>query len=317
LNGSEAKCKLALSAVEESFMRIVSWTILATLTLAPILSAQRTPAVIAVQPVSAPASIASAPDPAINAVVSAVMPRVANWGPVKGLPFSATETTVREQTLSDGTVIKSTVEVQLWRDSEGRMRAESTLNSGAAPQGHIVTVWNPAEGKAITWVTGNSAVTFASATHLPESQLNGLLSSQASAPSASQPGARSPLQRTADTPVALSASSSQENTNLRTETLSPETIAGLEVAGTRATQVIPAGTVDNDRDFTVVSETWTSAELKTTVRQLSSDPRTGTVTTELSGIDRSEPDPALFKPPAGLKVAEIPEPAAAGSGIRR
>jgi hypothetical protein len=118
-------------------------------------------------------------------------------------------------------------------------------------------------------------------------------------------------------PVALSVSSSQESANLRTETLSSETIAGLEVAGTRATQVIPAGTVDNDRDFTVVSETWTSAELKTTVRQMSSDPRTGTVTTELSNVDRSEPDPTLFKPPAGLKVAEIPEPAAAGSGARR
>jgi hypothetical protein len=298
-------------------MRIVSWTILATLTLAPILSAQRTPAVIAVQPVSAPASVASAPDPAINAVVSAVMPRVANWGPVKGLPFSATETTVREQTLSDGTVIKSTVEVQLWRDSEGRMRAESTLNSGATPQGHIVTVWNPAGGRVISWVTGNSAVTFATAIHLPESQLNGWLSSHASAPSTSPTGARTPLQRTAETPVALSASSSQESANLRTETLSPETIAGLEVAGTRATQVIAAGTVDNDRDFTVVAETWTSAELKTTVRQMSSDPRTGTVTTELSNVDRSEPDPALFKPPAGLKVAEIPEPAAAGSGARR
>ena len=286
-------------------MRILSLTLVATLALAPMLSAQRTQ-VTAAQPVSASASIASAPDPAINAVVSAVMPRVANWGPVKSLPFSATETTVREQTLSDGTVIKSTVEVQLWRDSEGRMRAESTLNSGAAPQGHIVTVWNPAEGKAITWVTGNSAVTFASATHLPESQLNSLLSSQASTPSASQSGSRTSLPQGAAMPVALSASSSQESANLRTDTLSPETIAGLEVAGTRATQVIAAGTVNNDRDFTVVSETWTSAELKTTVRQMSSDPRTGTVTTELSNVDRSEPDPALFKPPAGMKVAEIP-----------
>jgi hypothetical protein len=304
------------SALEEQTMRRITLTLLATLTLAPILSAQR-PQAIAAQPVSAPASIASAPDPAINAVVSAVMPRVANWGPVKGLPFSATETTVREQTLSDGTVIKSTVEVQLWRDSEGRMRAESTLNSSTTPQGHIVTLWNPAEGKAITWITGKSAVTFASATHLPESQLNGLLSSQASAPSASPASARSPLQRTADTPAVLSASSSQESANLRTETLSPETIAGLEAAGTRTTQLIPAGTVNNDRDFTVVSETWTSAELKTTVRQMSSDPRTGTVTTELSNVDRSEPDPALFKPPVGLKVAEIPEPAATDSGARR
>jgi hypothetical protein len=280
-------------------MRRITLILLATFALAPILNAQRTQ-VIAAQPVSASASVASAPDPAINAVVSAVMPRVANWGPVKGLPFSATETTVREQTLSDGTVIKSTVEVQLWRDSEGRMRAESTLNSSATPQGHIVTVWNPAEGKAITWVTGNSAMTFASAIHLPESQLNGLLNSQTSTPTASQSGTRSSARQAGATLVALSASSSQEIANLRTETLSPETIAGLEVSGTRTTQLIPAGTVNNDRDFTVVSETWTSAELKTTVRQMSSDPRTGTVTTELSGIDRSEPDPALFKPPAGM-----------------
>lgn len=297
-------------------MRIVSLTFLVALALAPMLSAQRTQ-VIAAQPASASATIASAPDPAINAVVSAVMPRVANWGSVKGLPFSATETTVREQTLSDGTVIKSTVDVQLWRDSEGRMRAESTLNSGTTPQGRIVTVWNPAEGKAITWVTGNSAVTFTSATHLPESQLNSLLSSQASTPSASQSGTRSSARQAGATPVALSAFSSEESANLRTETLSTETIAGLEVAGTRTTQVIAAGTVNNDRDFTVVSETWTSAELKTTVRQMSSDPRTGTVTTELSNVDRSEPDAALFKLPAGVKVAEIPETAAAGSGTKR
>jgi hypothetical protein len=293
-------------------MRIVSLTLLATLTLTPVLSAQRTQ-VISAQP----ASVASAPDPAINAVVSAVMPRVANWGPVKGLPFSATETTVREQTLSDGTVIKSTVEVLLWRDSEGRMRAESTLNSGTTPQGRIVTVWNPAEGKAITWITGNSAVTFTSATHLPESQLNSLLSSQSSTPSASQSGSRTSLPQGAAIPAALSTSSSLESANLRTEALSPETMAGLEVAGTRTMQVIPAGSVNNDRDFTVVSETWTSAELKTTVRQMSSDPRTGTVTTELSNVERSEPDPALFTPPAGVKVAEIPEPAAAGSGAKR
>jgi hypothetical protein len=316
LKSDEALCKLALPAQEELVMRIVTLTLLVTLALAPVMSAQRTQ-VIAAQPASASASITSAPDPAINAVVSAVMPRVANWGPVKGLPFSATETTVREQTLSDSTVIKSTVEVQLWRDSEGRMRAESTLNSGTTTQGHIVTVWNPAEGKAITWVTGTSAVTFASATHLPESQLNSLISSQASAPSASQSGTRSSARQAGATPVARSAFSSDESASLRTETLSAETIAGLDATGTRTTQVIPAGTVNNDRDFTVVSETWTSSELKTTVRQMSSDPRTGTVTTELSGIDRSEPDSALFKPPAGMQVAETPEPAAAGSGTKR
>ncbi|MGA3082985.1 MAG: hypothetical protein ABSD44_16665, partial [Terracidiphilus sp.] len=159
-------------------MRIVSWTILAAICLAPLSSAQsapqRTPA-FGAQPASAPASIANTADPAIAAVVSAVMPRSSGLGPVKGAPFSATQTTVREQTLSDGTVIKSTVEVQLWRDAEGRMRAESTLKPAAesTQQGHVVTVWNPLDGKAITWVYGNQASNFASVIHLPELQLNG------------------------------------------------------------------------------------------------------------------------------------------------
>jgi hypothetical protein len=81
--------------------------------------------------------------------------------------------------------------------------------------------------------------------------------------------------------------------------------------------VVPAGSIDNDRDFTVTSETWVSPELKMTVRQLTSDPRTGTVTTELSNIDRSEPDPALFKPPAGYKMMDLPDPTAADSGAKR
>jgi hypothetical protein len=291
-------------------MRIVSWTILAAISLTPLASAQsapnRTP-VFGGQPAPAPAPIANNTDPAISAVVSAVMPSSPGLGPVKGAPFSATQTTVHEQTLADGTVIKSTVEVQLWRDAEGRMRAESTLKpaAGSTQQGHVVTVWNPLDGKAVTWVNGNQASNFASVIHLPELQLNGMMG--AAAPPAQGSSLR---QRVASMPAPASA-------NIRTETLSPDTIAGLEVTGTRTTQVVPAGTVDNDRDFTVTSETWTSPELKTVVRQINSDPRTGTVTTELTNIDRSEPDPALFKPPAGYKMAENRDPADADSGVKR
>ncbi|MGD0547365.1 MAG: hypothetical protein ABR991_05995, partial [Terracidiphilus sp.] len=249
-------------------MRRIIIPLLAVLALAPLASAQRTAATA-----SQPSAVTSTPDPAIHAVVSAVMPRAANWGAVKSLPFSATETTTREQALSDGTVIKSTVEVLLARDSEGRMRAESALKPDANgnPKGRVVTLWNPNDGKAITWIVGNPSATFASVTHLPESQLNTFLSTLASNSSTPLSGVRVPLQRNGP----LAASISQNFANLRTESLSPQTIAGVEATGMRATQLIPAGTVDNDRDFTIVSETWTSADLKTTVRQLSSDPRTG------------------------------------------
>lgn len=289
-------------------MRRIIFSLLAILAIAPLAGAQKT-----FTGTAQPASVASTPDPAIHAVVSAVMPRAANWGAVKSLPFSATETTTREQTLSDGTLIKSTVEVQLARDSEGRMRAESALKPDASgkPQGRVVTLWNPNDGKAITWIIGNPSATFASVTHLPESQLNSFLSTQAANASATQSGTKAATRLLAAKPVDLSASSTQSSTNLSTESLSAQTIAGVEATGTRITQLIPAGTVDNDRDFTVVSESWTSAELKTTVRQLSSDPRTGTVTVELSNIDRAEPDLALFKPPANVKVVESIDPAAA------
>jgi hypothetical protein len=285
-------------------MRRITGTLLAVLTLAPLASAQRT-AVLAPQPPGASSAAAGTPDPAIHAVISAVMPRAANWGAVKSLPFSATETTTRDQNLSDGTVIKSTVEVLLARDSNGQMRAESTLKPDAsgASQGRIVTLWNPNDGKAITWISGNPSATFASVTHLPESQLDNFLSTLAAAP-ASAP--RAPLQRSLTAPLA----SARDSASLQTESLPEQSIAGVQASGTRSTQVIPAGTVDNDRDFTVVSETWTSAELKTTVRQVSSDPRTGTVTTELSNIDRAEPDPALFKVPANVRVTDLPDPTA-------
>jgi hypothetical protein len=227
------------------------------------------------------------------------MPRVAAWGPVKGAPFSATETTVHEQTLSDGTVIKSTVEVRLCRDSEGRMRAESALTSNGGQPGRVITVWNPLEGKAVTWVSASQTASFTSISLLPEAQLNSLMAS------------------IGPHGGAATNTSSQTGANQQTESLSAETIGGVEATGTRVTQVVPAGTVNNDRDFTVTAESWISAELKTTVRQMTSDPRTGTVTTELSNIDRSEPDAALFKLPTGASATDIPEPSNSGAAGKR
>jgi hypothetical protein len=301
-------------------MRMKSWTILAALCVAPIASAQSGPEKLAVdlpgQPAASPVSIANSPDPAIGAVVSAVMPKSGGLGAVKGVPFSATQTTVREQTLADGTVIKSTVEVQLARDSDGRIRAESTLKqkSTDATQSHVVAVWNPTDRTEISWVTGNPHASFANVLHLPELQLNGMMGALASAPPP-PPGSLSHSLHTV--PVAQSSVPSRDAASIHTETLSTDTIASLEVTGTRTTQVVPAGTIGNDRDFTVTSETWVSPELKVTVRQLTSDPRTGTVTTELTNIDRSDPDPALFKPPAGYKTMDLPNPLAADSGAKR
>ena len=299
-------------------MRAIPSIIFAVLCIAPIASAQSAPTRVPVAAASEPASIANLPDPSVAAVVSAVMPRAAVWGSVKGVPFSATQTTVREQTLSDGTVIKSTVEVRIVRDGEGRMRAESTLKPKVSgqPQTHIVAIWNPIDRTEISWVSGSPSASFATVLHLPEMQMNGMMSALASAPPPPPPGALSRSLRAATPTVALSSAASRDTANIHTEDLPADSIAGLDVTGTRTTQVVPAGSIDNDRDFTVTSETWISPELKTTVRQMTSDPRTGTVTTELSNIDRAEPDPALFKPPAGYKLMDLPNPGAVDSGAK-
>jgi hypothetical protein len=89
--------------------------------------------------------------------------------------------------------------------------------------------------------------------------------------------------------------------------LPPGNIAGLHALGTRTTRVTPAGAEGNDHEITVISETWASPNLKITVSHMTSGPQ-GKVTTELTNIDRSKPDPALFKAPEGYDVMEMIDP---------
>ncbi len=299
-----------------SWSILTSWTILAAFSIGPFVSAQSTPQNTMANGSGGQASVQNATDPALSAVVSAAMPRSGAWGAVKGVPFSAKQTTVHDQTLSDGTVIKSTVEIQIFRDGEGRMRAESTLNPKVSgqPQTHIVAISNPIDRTEISWVSGSPAASVASVLHMPEMQMSGMMNAFGTGTPVSGTPSRS--LHLASAP-AVASSPSQSASNIRTEDLAGDSIAGVEVTGTRTTQVIPAGSIDNDRDFSVTSETWVSPELKTTVRQMTSDPRTGTVTTELSNIDRSEPDPALFRAPAGYKTMDLADPTAADSGAKR
>src|SRR5262249_6044367 len=63
---------------------------------------------------------------------------------VTGAPFTATAVAESKQTLSDGTVISRKVQSNLFRDAQGRMRREVTLNgvgpltSGGAPKSFVI-----------------------------------------------------------------------------------------------------------------------------------------------------------------------------------
>jgi hypothetical protein len=55
------------------------------------------------------------------------------------------------------------------------------------------------------------------------------------------------------------------------------------------------------------NETWRSGELKETVLSRNVDPRNGESVTKLININRAEPDPALFQPPAGYTIVDEKE----------
>ena len=80
---------------------------------------------------------------------------------------------------------------------------------------------------------------------------------------------------------------------------------GVQVTGVRTTQTIPAGKIGNDRAITIVTEVWTSPELKTTVLSKRNDPRTGEQTFKLTNLQRAEPDPSLFTVPSDFKITEV------------
>src|SRR4029077_14344692 len=72
------------------------------------------------------------------------------------------------------------------------------------------------------------------------------------------------------------------------ERLTPRTIEGLRVEGTRRTTTIAAGAIGNERPIVAVTDEWTSPELKTLVLSEHSDPRTGTSTHKLVNVRRGD-----------------------------
>jgi hypothetical protein len=72
----------------------------------------------------------------------------------------------------------------------------------------------------------------------------------------------------------------------------------------RTKRTIPAGQIGNDRPINIVTEIWTSPDLKAIVSSKRSDPRMGEQTFNLTNIVRGDPDPSLFTVPADFKIIE-------------
>lgn len=92
--------------------------------------------------------------------------------------------------------------------------------------------------------------------------------------------------------------------NTNTESLGKQMIEGVEAEGKRTVTTIPAGAIGNERSIEIVSETWYSPELQTTVMSKRTDPTSGETTFRLTNIRRGDPDASLFQVPSDFTIKE-------------
>jgi hypothetical protein len=221
-------------------------------------------------------------------------------------PYTGVRKTTRVQKLADGTTITHESTSKEARDSSGRTYRENQPEVAPGVEGQVRTytfyyVNDPVSRVTINW---NSNSKEATVFHLPEpGQVPALSSGMVSMPNVAIP---QPGTVTASVFGAVGTVTPPHGKPARPvrEDLGTKTINGVEAKGTRMTTVIPAGQAGNDQPITVIHETWMSTELRIAVLQIDSDPRTGTRTTELTEIERGEPDPVLFQPPEGYTIKD-------------
>jgi hypothetical protein len=213
---------------------------------------------------------------------------------VKNAPFSADVTTESTLTLADGNHIRQTVNSKVYRDTDGRTRREQAVNlDGLAPNANIqqmVFINDPVAG-----VNYSLNAKEHTGTKYVRSSDGAGFQRQSQFAGGRDPGPRAggPDGRPGRMGIAA-----------KTESLGRQTIEGVQAEGRRTTMTIPAGQAGNELPIHIVSESWYSPELQTTILSKHSDPRNGETVTRLTNISRSEPAHILFEAPAEYKLSE-------------
>ena len=152
------------------------------------------------------------------------------------------------QTLSDGNTINRKVQTNMFRDSQGRTRRETTLPA----VGPLA-----ASGQPKTFIMIFDPVATTSYVLHPDTKIADKLPTP--------PGGG---KNSANFEAKFEARMQQEiaNGTLKKDDLGTQSINGLSAQGTRYTRTIPAGQVGNDKLIIVVSERWYSPDLQIVVK---------------------------------------------------
>jgi len=230
---------------------------------------------------------------------------------VTGAPFSAVAVTETTHTLADGNRIIRKIQANLFRDSQGRVRREQTIQ-GVGP------LSNAGQPKPFVFI--HDPVTKSNFVLHPDTKI---------AESLGKPfgrmkgGMKQEMKNKAQGNFAAREQEEIASGNLKKEDLGTKTMAeipwaaerqdvlgkeasprGMIVQGTRVTRTIPAGRIGNEKPITIVRESWYSNDLQMVVMSKRSDPWSGDTTYTLTNIQRTEPSASLFAVPADYTVQQ-------------
>jgi hypothetical protein len=244
---------------------------------------------------------------------------------VKNEPYQAQAVTEMKQTLADGSHIVQTTTATVARDSDGRtvrVQKLSTMgpwkSAGSSPGNSqmLTTIFDPVAQEHIDYTSDSKIAHVFLLPSVPPGTVvraEGGVSVPAPSPLG---GVERGLIVSGGGPVGdavqgfalpdrtFSAQLSK-GVQPKTESLGTKAIEGVQVAGTRTTSTIPAGTIGNDRDLNITRETWYSSELKLVIQSTQSDPRFGETIYTLKNIQQGSPDVTLFQVPANYTIDKI------------
>lgn len=198
---------------------------------------------------------------------------------VTNAPYSATLTNSVVEHLDGGNTIQRTTTGQIARDDQGRTFEQITVTRnpfGGTSTPHVLTfITDP--------VAGYSYVL----------------------DSATKTAVQRPL-RQRSTSTDSAPANRPAKPNVVESELPADSSSGVPATGKLVTHTIPAGSIGNTQDIVSTTQTWYSADLQIVVKSVRNDPRWGQSTFALTNIVTKEPDPSLFKVPAGYTVTTAP-----------
>jgi hypothetical protein len=205
---------------------------------------------------------------------------------VTGAPYSAVAITETRQTLADGNTISRKVQANVFRDSQGRTRRETTL-TGVGPLAAtgasrtFVRIYDPVAGTAFVL---HQDTKVAEKLRVPPG------------------GPKYPADLQGKFNARMQAVIADGS--LKKEDLGVQTINGISAQGTRFTKTIPAGQEGNAKPIVITNERWYSPDLQIVIKTVRNDPLFGETTYTVTNIQKQEPAAALFAVPSDYTVKQ-------------